>query len=110
MPDELKPQATIDSPEFAALLKRYHCLVSVPAKQKAYAALIDHIDAWGSRIAGEAATDAKRYRHLRGAQWFKAGFAKTEANASAFHYAGELLDSLVDAQIAGSPASGRENA
>jgi hypothetical protein len=43
--------------------------------------------------------DAARYQHMRQAQWFKAGFAKTEANASAFHYCGELLDQLVDAAI-----------
>lgn len=43
--------------------------------------------------------DAARYQHMRQAQWFKAGFAKTEANASAFHYGGELLDQLVDAAI-----------
>jgi hypothetical protein len=43
--------------------------------------------------------DAARYRHLREAQWFKAGFARTEANASSLHYCGELLDKLVDAAI-----------
>jgi hypothetical protein len=49
--------------------------------------------------AGTVEKDAERYRHIREAQWFKAGFAKTEANASAFHYCGELLDQLVDAAI-----------
>jgi hypothetical protein len=53
--------------------------------------------------------DAARYQHIRKAQWFKAGFAKTEANASAFHYCGALLDQLVDAAIEARKA-GKEEA
>lgn len=43
--------------------------------------------------------DAERYRWIRDAQWFKAGLAKTEVQASAFHYSGDLLDKLVDAGL-----------
>jgi hypothetical protein len=56
----------------------------------------------GGRRAGRTflvalARDAERYRWMRNAQWFKAGLAKTELNASSFHYSGDLLDQLVDA-------------
>ena len=56
----------------------------------------------GGRRAGRTflavlARDAERYRWMRNAQWFKAGIAKTELNASSFHYSGDLLDQLVDA-------------
>ena len=61
----------------------------------------------GGRRAGRTflsalARDAERYRWMRNAQWFKAGIAKTELNASSFHYSGDLLDQLVDAgRVAG---------
>ena len=56
----------------------------------------------GGRRAGRTflaalARDANRYRWMRNAQWFKAGIAKTELNASSFHYSGDMLDQLVDA-------------
>lgn len=56
----------------------------------------------GGRRAGRTymaalARDAERYRWIREAQWFKAGLAKTEPQASSFHYSGDLLDKLVDA-------------
>jgi len=59
----------------------------------------------GGRRAGRTflaalARDAERYRWMRNAQWFKAGIAKTELNASSFHYSGDLLDQLVDARRA----------
>jgi hypothetical protein len=50
--------------------------------------------------------DAERYRHLRNGKWFEQGFAKTEPNASAFNYAGELLDSMVDKARGAAPAPG----
>ena len=65
MSDELKPQS-IDTPEFAKLVVTYRMADSTePELDHAYAALIAHIDAWGARLAGDAAQDAKRYRWLR---------------------------------------------
>ena len=51
----------------------------------------------GRTLLAALARDAERYRWMRNAQWFKAGIAKTELNASSFHYSGDLLDQLVDA-------------
>jgi hypothetical protein len=53
----------------------------------------------GAGALPDEAIDAARYRFLRAAKWFKEGFAKTEPQASAFHYVGELLDSKIDAAI-----------
>jgi hypothetical protein len=53
----------------------------------------------GAGALPDDAKDAARYRFLREAKWFKEGFAKTEPQASAFHYIGELLDSKIDAAI-----------
>jgi len=54
----------------------------------------------GAGALTDEAKDAARYRFLRDAKWFNEGFAKTEPQASAFHYVGDLLDSKVDAAIA----------
>jgi hypothetical protein len=44
-PDELKPQASVDTPEFRQLIHRYlNCGAN-------YSDLIAHIDAWGARLA-----------------------------------------------------------
>jgi hypothetical protein len=69
MSDEVKPQATIDTLEFDALLIDLCHWSSaftrgergaVEGLVSARRALIAHIDAWGARLAGEAAKDAKR--------------------------------------------------
>jgi hypothetical protein len=61
MSDELKPQASIDTPEFRKLVMAVrHCSWRFDGTQPEMAALIAHIDAWGARLAGEAAKDAKR--------------------------------------------------
>jgi hypothetical protein len=59
MSDELKPQATVDTPEFSEMLALYldaaekaqeanNAILLMPARR----ALVAHIDAWGARLAG----------------------------------------------------------
>jgi hypothetical protein len=62
MSDELKPQATIDSVEFERLLTQH----MTTNDSDTYSALITHIDAWGARLAGDAAKDAAPKWHAPG--------------------------------------------
>jgi hypothetical protein len=59
MSDELKPQS-IDTPEFRELMSAYWRSCGSASAGTAANALIAYIDAWGARLAGEAAKDAKR--------------------------------------------------
>lgn len=70
MSNELKPQASIDSDDFIALLgdwgeSAWGNSADEEMAHKALAAIIVYIDAWGARLAGDAAKDAERYRWLR---------------------------------------------
>jgi hypothetical protein len=86
MSDELKPQS-IDTPEFHDFLLRYGIW-----RPDDVAVLVAHIDAWGARLAGDAAKDAERYR------WLRDKCPDFEGMTSAWLY--DSLDETIDKAIA----------
>jgi hypothetical protein len=52
MSDELKPQATIDTPEFADMMLAWALSKAGDDAAERYDKIIAHINAWGARLAG----------------------------------------------------------
>jgi hypothetical protein len=110
MSDELKPQATVDTPEFRTLLIAYTDADGPNGTfeewEIALAALIAHIDAWGSRLAADAAKDAERYRWIRDkarSEWDNRLFVTDDGHKDYYSPNGLFeneLDAAVDEAIA----------
>lgn len=121
MSDELKPRESIDTPEFRALLD---VVIFAPHHDPAKAALIAHIDAWGARMAGDAAKDAARYRILRDQSYVQDEPPPTNGSCWVVRYHhpsgtipslsfagfGAKLDATLDSLIAAAPTHDKEDA
>jgi hypothetical protein len=106
MSDELKPQS-IDSPEFRTLARDYAWSWKEDMRpEDDLAVLIAHIDAWGARLAVEAAKDAERYRWLRDkarSEWNNRLFVTDDGHKDYYSPNGLFeneLDAAVDEAIA----------
>lgn len=113
MSDELKPQATVDTPEFRTLLIAYaetnDSHVPMEEWRVARDALIAHIDVWGARLAADAAKDAERYRWLRDKarhEWDERLFVTDDGHKDYYAANGiceSELDAAIDKAIAAAP-------
>jgi hypothetical protein len=106
MSDELKPQS-IDSPELRKLIAHVQGFDDgEPIFGESERALIAHIDAWGARLAGDAAKDAERYRWLRDkarSEWNNRLFVTDDGHKDYYSPNGlfeDELDAAVDEAIA----------
>jgi hypothetical protein len=97
MSDELKPQS-IDTLEFRDLLWD---IVRTAGNERVIRDVIAHIDAWGARLAGQAAKDAERYRWLRDearAGWDERLFVTDDGHKD-YYEANGLYEAELDAEV-----------